>query len=230
LRLQIDHKRLQGTRQRLDGLQEITAVLLNTPLSMAQRGVANSLKAALAGWIGDCGHSAGSEAFPVETPSFQSSEFSLGQVTESAFRQIAESAARSNVKASTMTSGEVPDKLCGDGGHIHQLITLLADSLLRSPNARSLAVRVLVNQAPSAAAELNLLFAIESDADLKEASKSLARAIAGSNTLDAAQLGEVESGLAACWNLALAMGGSLQCDAPGDKQVNFKLVVPVGLV
>jgi hypothetical protein len=230
LRLQIDHKRLQGTRQRLDGLQEVTSVLLNTPLSMAQRGVANSLKAALAGWIGDCGHSASSEAFPVETPSFQSSEFSLGQVTESAFRQIAESAAQSNVKASTMTSGEVPDKLHGDGGHIHQLITLLADSLLRSPNARSLAVRVLVNQVPPAAAELNLLFAIESDADLKEASKSLARAIAGSHTLDAAQLGEVESGLAACWNLALAMGGSLQCDAPGDKQVNFKLVVPVGLV
>jgi hypothetical protein len=230
LRLQIDHKRLQGTRQRLDGLQEVTSVLLNTPLSMAQRGVANSLKAALAGWIGDCGHSAGSEAFPVETPGFQSSEFSLGQVTESAFRQIAESAAQSNVKASTITSGEVPDKLYGDGAHIHQLITLLADSLLRYPDARSLAVRVQVNQVPPAAAELNLLFAIESDADLKEASKSLARAIAGSHTLDAAQLGEVESGLAACWNLALAMGGSLQCDAPGDKQVNFKLVVPVGLV
>jgi PAS domain S-box-containing protein len=230
LRLQIDHKRLQGTRQRLDGLQEVTSVLLNTPLSMAQRGVANSLKAALAGWIGDCGHSAGSEAFPVETPSFQSSEFSLGQVTESAFRHIAESAAQSNVKASTMTSGEVPDKIYGDGGHIHQLITLLADSLLRSPNARTLAVRVLVNQEPPAAAELNLLFAIESDADLNEPSKSLARAIACSNTLEAAQLGEVESGLAACWNLALAMGGSLQCDAPGDKQVNFKLVVPMGLV
>jgi hypothetical protein len=129
-----------------------------------------------------------------------------------------------------MTSGEVPDKIYGDGGHIHQLITLLADSLLRSPNARTLAVRVLVNQEPPAAAELNLLFAIESDADLNEPSKSLARAIACSNTLEAAQLGEVESGLAACWNLALAMGGSLQCDAPGDKQVNFKLVVPMGLV
>jgi len=230
LRLQIGRERLQGTRQHLDGLQEVTSVLLNTPLSMAQRGVVNSLKAALAGWIGDCGHSVGRETFPVETPNFQTSEFSLSEVAGSAFKLIADSAAQTNVKASTMIPGEVPDELYGDAGHIHQLITLLADSLLRFPNARTLAVRVLVNQELPAGAELNVLFSIESHVDLKEVCNNLARTIAGSCTWEAAQLGEVESGLAACWHLAKAMDGSLQFDTPGDKEASFRLAVPVGVV
>ena len=87
----------------------------------------------------------------------------------------------------------------------------------------------MLNHAPPAPAELNVLCSIESHADLREVCKNLARTIAGSGTLEAAQLGEFESGLAACWHLARAMGGSLQFDTPGDTEASFNLAVPVGV-
>jgi hypothetical protein len=189
--------------------------------------MANSLQEAVERWIRDQIDNLCSIQFPVGAPVFQSCEFSLTEVTQAAFQAIQQTGAAGGIEAQTAISANVPEKVCGDPGHIGQLVTLLPESLLRFPEIRALALQVSVEPHGPRSVELKVQLVIAVKGTARELCERLNAIGTASNTLSAAPLGEAESGFAVCWQLACAMGGSVHLDTSADKDVRLQVLLPV---
>ena len=224
---QFSQGRAQMIRHSAAGLTQVLSALLSSPLSPAQRRLANSLQGTLDGWMKDQIDSLCSNHLPVAVPVFQACGFNLAEMIEGAFQAIQQKAAAVGIEIETSNPGTIPGNVVGNSGHIGQLIALLPESLLRLPETRQLSLQVSVEPAVPGPAGLNLQFLIAAKRTASEMCERLTAIAAASGTLQTAQLGEAESGLAVCWQLAQAMGGTAHFDASSDQDVRLQVVLPV---
>jgi len=219
--------RVQMMQQSAAGLTQVISALLSSPLSPVQRRLASSLQSTLDGWLKDQADNHCSNQLPVAAPVFRSCGFSLGEVAEGAFQAIRQQAAAAGIEVETTQSGNMPGNVVGDADHIGQLIALLPESLLRLPGTRRLGLQLSVEPTVPGPAALNLQLRIAVDGAARETCERLTTIAAASDTLQTAQLGEAESGLAVCWQLAHALGGTVHLDASSDQDVRLQVVLPV---
>ena len=224
---QVSRVHAQTIRQSAAAVAQFIAALLSSPLSPAQRRLATSLQGAHEGWMKDQMDNLCSSPLSFGAPVLQSCEFSLAEVTRDAFPVIQQTAVAADIEVQTTISGNVPERVFGDAEHIYQLITLLPESLVRLPETRQLGLQVSIEPTVPGPTGLHLRLLIAVKGTAREVCERLRAVAASSGTLQMAQLGETESGLAVCWHLAHAMGGTLQFDASTDNDVRLQVLLPV---
>jgi CheY-like chemotaxis protein len=227
LSAKLHREQLQQERHRLDARRQLAALLAQTPLSLAQRGLLASLQSSL---DGPGGPETQIPAYPIETPDFHDSEFSLAEVLESAGGAVRSAAEANGVAARVSTSGSATGKVNGYAGHLHRLITLLAVSpLTMAPGICAIDLRVTLTPAGGKSAELNLRIALSTGENAQELVNRLARVTSAATALQSASLNEAEFGLAAGWQLALAIGGRAATALENGKDACLLLSLPMAL-
>jgi len=225
---QVSRGQIQTIRQSVAGMTQVTAVLLNSPLSMAQRRLVNSLQGALERWMQMQIDGASTSASQIEAPIFQAVEFSPSELTTEAFRVIARQAAVRGIEIQTEVSGDMPERILGDAAHIGQLLSSLPESLLSLVETKRLGLQVSVEPKLAGGAELMVESLISANSPARELSERFTTIAAASETLRSLQTAEAESGLAVCWQLVLALGGTARFEPLTDKEVRLLVVLPVG--
>jgi len=227
LNLAVSSERTQFMNQTVDRLRQITSTLLSLPLSPAQRSLTSVLQAALEDHIKNHSDAWTVSRLLVELPALQTAEFDLAEAVEGAFLGVRRLASQVGVEARTELAVPVPGRLNGHPGHLHQLITVLTPALVELTEAMRLELRVAVEPATVGPAELHLRFQISSGGSARGVCERLQAIAAAAETLATAQFGEAESGLAVCWQLTQALGGTPRCEATGEDEVRVQLSLPV---
>jgi DNA-binding response OmpR family regulator/chromosome segregation ATPase len=221
--------RLQQERQKFEGMRQLAALLAQTPLSLAQRGLLADLQNSMDGQKNQHRNGQQFPAYPIEMPGFRSSEFSLDEVTESACGPVRAAAEAAGVTVRVST-GPAPAKIKGSAEHIHQLITLLTVSpLATSTNITAIDLRATLKIKGEAFGEINLRIALSSKENAQDLLDHLAQATTAAPSLQAAALNEAEFGLAAAWQLATALGARAGVELQNGQEVCLLLSVPVEL-
>ncbi|MGO8931270.1 MAG: response regulator [Limisphaerales bacterium] len=224
---QLSRGQVQTIRQNAAGMTQVTAALLNSPLSLAQRRLVNSLQGALQSWMQTQLDTVTINASQIEAPVFQAVEFNLAEVTNEALRTLQQQAAGSGVEVRTEVSGDVPKRVFGNAAHIGQLLTTLPESLLRLVETKRLELRVSIEPKLAPQAELAVEFLVSANSVAGELCERLTTITTASETLRSPQAGEGETGLAVCWQLAHALGGTARVEPVSDKEVRLLVVLPV---
>ena len=208
-------------------MTHVVLALLSSPLSLPQRRLATSLQTVVEGWTADQINYLSSNHLPVGAPVFEAGEFSLAELAREASKAIRRTAAANGVEAQTTISGQVPEKVVGDPGHLSQLISLLPETCLRLRGVQRLGSEVSVEPILPGPARLKMELLIAAEAPAGVMCERFRAIAAAARTLKTAQLDEAELGLAVCWQLADAIGGTLKFDATADHGVRLELLVPV---
>jgi len=121
----ISRERFQVECGVVDGWKRLITSLLETPLSMAQRGLVGEIIGALDGWRKGRPDATSGVEFQVEPPDLHRSEFNCTEVLECALAAVRKNADETGAKVQTALVGPVPE--CADGSpqHLHQLIIML---------------------------------------------------------------------------------------------------------
>jgi hypothetical protein len=223
---QVSGGQLQTIRQSAAGMTQVTAALLNSPLSIGQRRLANSLQGALESWKQTQIDTLSASASQIEPPVFLAVEFNLSEVTSEAFRMIQQLAAGRGVAVRTEVIGNVPERILGNAAHIGQLLRSLPQSLLGFETQR-LELRVSVEPNSAHGAELIVDSLISANTSARELCERFTTITAASAALRSLQTGEGETGLAMCWQLAHALGGRARFEPLTDKEVRLLVMLPV---
>ena len=217
-------ERFKMERQNLDAMRKFLSSLLQTPLSMAQRGMIAEVQNSMDGFDNIRAVAAQVASCPVEMPNFQSSEFSLAEVMESAFTSVRAGAKAAGVAVQASMSGTDSGQVVGYAEHLHQLIMLLAVSpltILPGINACNLRAETKSGSGKPAEIILRVGFSTDGNAeDLLSRFNSVTAAVLAPQTTS---FNEAEFGLAAGWQLAMAMGAQPSIEAVGAKQVCLTL-------
>jgi hypothetical protein len=224
---QLSQAYLRTVRQGVAGLTHLVSALLSSPLSLPQRRLATSLQSVVEGWTKDQINYLDSNHLPVSAPIFQAGEISLAELAQETSKAIRQTAAANGVEAQTTVSAKVPEKVVGDPGHLSQLISLLPECCLRLRGVRRFGLEVSVEPILPGPARLRMEHLIALEAPAGEMCGRFRAIAAAARTLQTAQLDEAELGLAVCWQLAHAIGGTIQFEALTDHDVRLELLLPV---
>jgi hypothetical protein len=208
------------------GVKHLVAALLYTPLSPAQRGLVTEITGALDGCRNSRMEAGRSGAFPIEPPTLRTVRFNLAHAVTGAFAEAQKAAELSGAKVQAALVGFLPETVHGASEHIQRLITLLTPALREVAETSALELQASVTTKSGDAAELVLQWSVSSP---DGASSLLARVkaiTAASGTLQAAQTGEAEAGLAAAWQLALTLGGTPSVEAHAE-EVRVRVMLPI---
>jgi len=217
----------QTVRQSATSLSQVISALLSSPLSLAQRRLATSVQGAQEGWMKSQLESLSALQPPISAPVFQAGEFNLAEVTQGPWQTIQRRAAAAGIQVQTAISPSVPEKIIGEPRHIGQLLTLLPEALARQPETSQLCVEVSVDPILPGSARLSLELEIAVKGAASELCERFTAIAAASGTLQTAQLAEVEADLAVCWQLAQALGGTVDFHSTSEKNVRLQVVLPV---
>ena len=138
----ISRERLQVEYQVVDGWKRLITTLLQTPLSMAQRGVVSEVVCALEGWRKGRADATSGVEFQVDPPDLHQAEFNCAEVIKCALAAVRKSADESGAPVQAALVGAMPERAYGNARQIHQLITLLAGSLPGVGSAGKLELQV----------------------------------------------------------------------------------------
>lgn len=225
-RLQRD--RLLKERQNVEAMRRLLSSLVQTPLSLAQRGMLAEIQDSLDGLKQSRSGLAGSAFYPVEPPSFREGEFTFSEVTESAFRTVRAAAEAAGVAVQVSASGSTAGSLLGSAENVHQLITLLAVSPLTiETGITALDLRLAIKPKSDRFAEMTLRVALSSANAAHALLSRLNSVTAAAATLQTGSLNEAETGLAAGWQLAQAMGAQAILEVEGGVETCLVLSLPV---
>lgn len=167
-------------------------------------------------------------AYPVEPLGLHESEFSFAEVSESAFHAVRAAAEAAGVVVQISATDKVTGKLIGNAEHVHQLITLLATSPLNmEAGVNALDIRAAIKPKSARLAEMTLRIAFSTDNRAQDLLARLTSVTAAASTLQTGSFSEAELGLAAGWQLALAMGVQPAIQADGNKETSFVLSLPI---
>jgi len=215
----------------MDGMQKLLSSLAQTPLSLAQRDMFAELQDLMDGLKNDHGGMIKIANYPVELPNLRGSEFDFGKVAESAFGTIRATAKAAGVAAQVSASGIIPGKVFGYAEHVHQLITLLSVSPFDMVTGiTALNLRVAIKCRSAKVAEMTLRAAWSTENDAQELLALFASVTDAAATLQTGAFDEGDFGLAAGWQLALAMGARATLEVDGGRGVCLLLSLPMELV
>jgi hypothetical protein len=221
-------QRLHTKRQTVEELRQHLSALAHTPLSLAQRRMLAELEIAVDGLKRSRSDTTDLAAYPVELPGLQISEFCFAEVIESAFRAVRTAAEEAGVAAQTSASGITAGNLLGNAEHIHQLITLLAESPLTIvTRVSALDLRVAIEPKDARSAQMTVRVALSSDNDAPDLLAHLTSVTAAASTLQTESLDEAELGLAAGWQLAQALGAEAAIEGDGNREACLVISLPL---
>jgi hypothetical protein len=198
--------------------------LLDTPLSMAQRGLVTEIACALDGWRKGRTDARPGVEFQVEALDLHPSEFDCTRIVEGALEAVRENAEQTGVKVITALVGAVPKCARGSAIHIHQLITMLAASLRDFGCAENVEVQVAFEPTQNGDTEMVLSFVILTNSNDEKLGVRLTRLTEQCRTLQ--PLG-AELTLTSAWQLALALGGRPRIETIADKTVGVSIALPL---
>jgi hypothetical protein len=224
---QVSRGQIQTIGQSAAGAAHVTAALLNSPLSLAQRRLVNSLQDGLESWMKTRIHSASASAAQIEAPVFQAVEFSLSEVTTEAFRVIERQAVGRGIEVQTKVPEDGPERILGDAAHIGQLLSSLPEALLGLAETKRFGLKVSVEPKLASGAELIVEAVMSASSTARELCERFTTITAASEALRCLQTGDDESSLAVCWQLAQALGGTVHFEPLTDKEVRLRVVLPV---
>lgn len=224
----LHRERVQKERQNLDAVRQLLSSLVQTPLSMAQRGMLAEVQDSMEGLDATRAGSVPVQSCLVEMPAFNRSEFNLGELIESAFGMVLTSARAAGVEMQASASETASGQAAGFAEHIHQLITLLAAAPLTAmAGINACETRLDLKPGNDQLADLVLRVTLTTDADAQELLACLNTAIGAAGNLQTTSLSEAELGLGAGWQLALAMEAQPTLEAVSANQVCLTVSLPL---
>ena len=224
----LHRKRSHTKRQTVDELRQHLSALAHTPLSLAQHRMLAELEIVVDGLNRSRSDRADLAAYPVELPALQIGEFCFSEVIESAFRAVRTAAEEAGVAVQTSASGITAGNLLGNAEHIHQLITLLAESPLTIvTHVSALDLRAAIAPKDARSAQMTVRVALSSDNDAPDLLARLRSVTAAASTLQTESLDEAELGLAAGWQLAQAMGAEATIEGDGNREACLVISLPL---
>jgi len=218
----ISRERHQVECSVVEGWKRLISTLNQTPLSMTQRGLLGELIGALDGWRSGRAEAANGVEFQVESPALHRSEFNCTEVIESALAAVRKNAQETGAKVETALVNPVPQCLHGSPQHIHQLITMLADSLTEVVGSLEMQVSFQSNQNGP---ELLLSFFTSAGND-ESLYHRLTTLVEGSPTLRRVPDHGAQLTLTSAWQLALALGGNPSIETTSDQKVRVQITLP----
>jgi hypothetical protein len=220
----IRSERIELEGQVVDGWKRLMSTLLQTPLSITQRGVVAEVIHSLEGWIKD--RNANSFEPKVELADLRPSEFNCVEVIECALDAVRKSADETGARLQAV-AGNLPKRAYGNAQQIHQLITLLAGSLSEICRPDHLDVAVSFDAKHNGTAELLVSLLVASNCSAENLCRRLQTLTEVSTTLGTLRRARPELTLSSGWQLALALGGSPTIETVGDGEVRVQISVPL---
>jgi chromosome segregation ATPase len=215
-------------RQNLHVLQQQLSSLAQTPLSLAQRGMLAKLRNSMDNLKNNRTCMEPTASYPVEVPGFRSSEFCFADVVESAFQAVRVAAEAAGVEVQVSAAGMTNDTVIGCAEQVHQLITLLASSPLTiMTGVTALDLRMATKPRSGRIAEMTLRAALSTDGQAQDLLLRLTSVTAAALTLQTGSFNEAELGLAAGWQLALALGADATVKIEGGNEVCLMISLPM---
>ena len=228
--VKLRRERSQQEQQNLEATRQLLLLLAQTPLSLAQRGMLADIQNAMDAQKNQLATTAQTALYPIEMPGFQSSQFCFSEMIESACGAVRVAAETAGVAVQVSTSGTTSGNVIGYAEHVHQLITLLAISpLTMMAGINALDLRVEITPRDVKFAEMNLRIALATDNNAQDLLAHLTSVTAAAPSLQAASLNEAEFGVAAGWQLALAIGAQVSLELEGSKAACLVLSLPLEL-
>jgi hypothetical protein len=224
----LHRERSQKEHQNVDAMRQMLSSLAQTPLSLAQREMLAELQNSMDGIKSSRAGTAQIAAYPVEPLCLHENDFSFAEVSESAFHAVRAAAEAAGVAVQISATDTATGKLIGNAEHIHQLITLLAASPLNmEAGVNALDLRVTIKPKSTRLAEMTLRIAFSTDNHAQDLLARLTSVTAAASTFQTGSFNEAEFGLAAGWQLALAMGTQPAIQADGGKETSLVLSLPM---
>jgi len=223
----ISHERRQVECQTMDGWKRLITTLLDTPLSMPQRGLVADVICALDGWRKVRADSTNAIEFQVEPPALCHAEFNCNEVIESAFAAVRKIADETSSNVQTRLIGPVPERVRGSAQHIHQLLTMLAASLPDVGRSGALEIEVSFGAKQNGNANLLVSLLLVSAEPYETLCRRLTTVTQDSTTLQTVRCAGPELVLASAWQLALALGGSPFIETTADRKVRVQISLPL---
>ena len=216
---QITKDRVEAVRHDAVSLTRTVAALSSTSLSTAQRGLANWLQSSVERWVEKQAETLSCLQIQVERPVFQEREFDFTELINGVFKAIQATSVEQDFVAQTSIVGESPGQVRGDATHIHQLLTMLTDSVCQLVDLRRLESQVSIEPSGSGPDALTIQLVLTADRDANEARAHLAGITAASGTLQTPMLDRC--GIELCRVLANGAGHGRPCahrtrGGPGD--------------
>jgi hypothetical protein len=227
----LQRRATQQARQKLEATRQLADLLAQTPLSLAQQNLLAELQIANEGYQPNRGAGILATLYPIEPPCFRQSEFSPAKVTESACGavRIAAEAAGAAVRMSITCPATARAK--GNAEHIHQLFTLLAVSpLTLAEGINAIDLRAAWNSKGGTAAELELRIALSTKGSTPDLLTHLLRLTSAVPASQAQPLNAAEFGLAAGWQLAIALGACIGVELQNGTEACLLATVPLELI
>jgi hypothetical protein len=214
----ISRERRQVDGQAVVGWQRLITTLLETPLSVAQRGLLTEIIGALDGWRKQADARTSVE-FHVEPPDLRHAEFNCPEVIKSALAAI-----QKHMGIQASVAGSLPEGVRGNPQHLHHLVTTLVTSLPEVAGAQQLEVQLSCNPQQDGSFKLLVsIFFTATDADA--ACLRLTRLAEASATFQTLQGGGAELALTSAWQLALALGGRPTVATGPDQKVHVQITL-----
>jgi hypothetical protein len=211
----------------VDGWKRLMTTLIETPLSLVQRGLVAEIICALEGWRKGRAHATNGADFQIEPPDLLHSEFNCAEVIEGAMAAVRKNADESGAKVQTALVGPLPECARGNAKHIHQLITMLATLLPDVGCAENVGLQVSLEAKQNGAAEMLLSLLLSSTSSAEALCFRLTTLNEASATLRTLRSGGPELALASAWQLALALGGRTFIEATADQKVCVRILLPL---
>jgi hypothetical protein len=223
----INTERLQVECQTVDGWKRLMATLLHTPLSTMQRGLVSEITCALEAWKKGRATAASGLKFQAELPDLQQSEFNCAEVIEEALAAARKHAEETGVRIQTALVGEVPTTACGNPQQIHQLITLLSNSLVEVDDTENLELQVSLKANQKGAATMLVSFVLCAKTDAETLCLRLRTLGEASSKLRTLNCGEPELAFSSVWQLAVALGASPTIKVTADGKLQIEMALPL---
>ncbi len=215
-------------RQTAESITRLVSLLLLSSWSSPQRELLRALKASVDAAMTVRLQTVSSKGPMLEQPVFTVSPFRLAEITGGPFELI-RLAAQAGAKADASISGGATTPLLGDATHIHQLLTLVTDSLLKLASLQSLGLDVCATPGAERIVELRARFSAKWTAESLDITSHLQRIAAASYTLQASRFAGEEACLAVAWQLAEAMGGVVSIEAAGQQDAQLTILLTLGV-
>jgi len=201
-------------------------LLGQTPLSLGQRRMLAELRNTIDNQKNQ--RAAQTISYPVETPDFHRVEFVFAEIIESAFDAVRAAAVATGTSVRLSQSGPGSSKLVGCAELIHQMINLLATSPLQiTTGITAIALQSALKTGGDRYAEMELRITVSTDREAQDLVARLLAVTTAATALQAASFNETEFGLAAGWQLALALGARPVVELGNGKEACLAISLPL---